>query len=123
MRRLCVDDLRILDLEDVKYARSLELGLHLALTQPWDELYLDHDLGAMQDIKPLVLALEERAFNEDPAPIGKVFIITGNPVAQQWMFRALRLGYDVEVIPFVRCQNLLTLVESIDAADEERSAL
>ncbi len=120
MKRLVVDDLRVFGDFDATYARSLKMGMHLALNEPWDELYLDHDLGPKENVRPLVTELERRSLAGDPAPIGRIFIITGNPVAADWMQRAL-IDYAVRRLPFVQT-DMISYTESLEAQwDEERS--
>jgi NAD+-processing family protein with receiver domain len=119
VRRLVIDDLRVFEF-DATYARSPEFGLHLLLNCEWDEVYLDHDMGA-RDTKAICATLEAMAEEDREPPIGKVLIITANPVAAEWMRRAL-WGYDTEVIPFIKCEQI-TLSESIDFAHHEHDLL
>lgn len=108
-------------MEDVTYARTPEYGLRLLLEEgPWDEVYLDHDMGTT-NIRGVVNILEELAYDDEDPDIGRIFVITANPVAASWMMRALT-AYAVERKPFIACR-VLTLLQSIDEAHNERASM
>ena len=62
-----------------------------------DELWLDHDLGGDDTIRPVAAALEEAAFNGEPFDIGTIFIHSSNPSGAEYIMRGLlRWGYNVQ---------------------------
>lgn len=65
-----------------------------------DELWLDHDLGGDDTIMPVVDYLSERAFNERPLSIGRIFVHTQNSVGAKQMLASLtRYGYNAVRVP------------------------
>jgi hypothetical protein len=106
---------RVLVIDDVKeftfpadcsvdYARTLDDGVLLlrAILQTSlinasaeFELWLDHDLGGDDTIRPLVLALAESAFYGDIYPIDRVVICSANPVGVKWIQSTLERYYSV----------------------------
>lgn len=107
---LVVDDIRVMKFE-ATYARTLAEARALIQSQPWDEVWLDHDLDfnfathdeavtAWQSIdtcttRPLVRWLEEQAHEGNPLPVEMFVIHTGNPVGRQWIAQALLPWYSV----------------------------
>ncbi len=107
---LVVDDIRVMKFE-ATYARNIEDAKALILSQPWDEVWLDHDLdfhfdtqeqafSAWQSIdtsttRPLVRWLEEQAHEGNPLPVQMFIVHTGNPVGKQWIAQALLPWYAV----------------------------
>lgn len=103
MRILIIDDGRVLpDLKghDVTYARRLSSARReLFDNGPWDEVYLDHDLGFIFDeelgepveetIRPIVREIEERWNAADPPgeppEVVQYVIITDNPGGRAWI--------------------------------------
>lgn len=101
MRILVVDDLRNLEPVDglVVYARTPSEGFARIVEGPWDVVFLDHDLGPEGDIHRIATLLEERAFNGDPIPIGRVVVVTSNPIGAVWIRQGLERDYRVQVRP------------------------
>jgi hypothetical protein len=99
---LVVDDLKTFPFPDdveVVYARTLDDGFNFLCDFPeqdWDELWLDHDLGGEDTIRPLALMLADAAFNEHPWSIGKIVICSMNPVGRDWIESTLDRYYNVE---------------------------
>jgi len=54
-----------------------------------DELWLDHDLGGDDTIRPFVLMIEEMFHEGHLPPIGKIMIHTSNPAGRKWMMQGL----------------------------------
>lgn len=110
-RRLVIDDLRVFNFE-ADYARDLDEAWKMlddayfqdAIGEKgYDEIYLDHDLGCEETIRPIVSVFEECGFEGKPYPVGKFIIVTSNPVGFSWMMSALKDHYDVydgTMIPF-----------------------
>ena len=101
-RTLVIDDLRSLkhDAGLVVYARTALEGLrHLKSGESWDVLYLDHDLGAKDDVRAVVRYLEEKAFNGEPLKIGRIILITMNPVGSKWIIQGLERYYSITTAP------------------------
>jgi hypothetical protein len=68
--------------------------------QPIAELWLDHDLGGIDTIWPVVEVLERAAFEENPVPVGTVFVHSANPAGAARVAQVLRRwGYRVESVP------------------------
>ncbi len=62
-----------------------------------DQLWLDHDLGGGDTIRPVLALLEELALGGRPLRIGKAFVITSNPTGGHLIGGVLRrLGYHWE---------------------------
>lgn len=87
--RLVIDGARTFIGMDAHYARTLREGFDLLYSQRWDELYLDHDLGGKSTIMPLVVRMENDAFDGKPADVGTIFVHTGNSVGAAQMMQAL----------------------------------
>jgi hypothetical protein len=97
---------------DVIYARTLKTGFaELANADALDELWLDHDLGGEDTIRPLVLSLAEAAFNGAAPRIGVVVICSLNPVGQKWMESTL-IRFKVRL-----CINPEMLLERLGSKD------
>lgn len=99
---LLVDDLRTFaDGRECRIARTSKAAVRIIrdATEPIEELWLDHDLGGMDTVMPVVEYLEGRHFaGGDPLEIGTIWIHTGNPVGQRRMELALqRMGYNVKI--------------------------
>lgn len=102
MTILVVDDRRIFTKlpDDVLYARTIEAGLEVLRSgRPLAQLWLDHDLGEIDgrpvDVRPLVTAIEERAFHGYPYDIGRVVIHSSNPEGARWIESGLSRYYPV----------------------------
>src|SRR5437588_12752620 len=96
-RILLVDDLREIKVPDaeVVVARTADEGIVRIQEHSWDSVLLDHDLGAGGDVRDIVRLLEESAFNENPLPIGRIIVVTRNPVGADWITAGLSRYYDV----------------------------
>lgn len=94
MRVLVVDDLRSFPFAAV-YARDASGAVGLLKTGPWDQVWLDHDLGDGIDIGPVIDLLCERAVWDDPVQVGQIVVHTSNPGQGDMMVRVLRRFYDV----------------------------
>lgn len=100
---LVIDDVKSFPFEDVGkevlYARTLAEGFHLLDEyDQLDELWLDHDLGGEDTIRPLVLQLAESAFNGTPKKIDLVVICSLNAPGADWIASTLERWY-----PVTRC--------------------
>lgn len=95
-----IDDLRsFTDGRDALYARSSQEALvlldELAATESVvDELWLGHDLGGFDTIRPVVLWLAERAATSTALPITAIYVHTANPSNADSMVRQLSLYYE-----------------------------
>jgi hypothetical protein len=49
------------------------------------ELWLDHDLGGEDTIRPVVLFLEEACFNDEPFDIETIYVHTASPVGADYI--------------------------------------
>lgn len=94
MRILFIDDTRT-PVFDAVIARSVKEAMPL-LDEEWDEIWLDHDLGGNQTIRPIVTQMELRAFMGEPVRVGKVFIHSANTVGRQWIRAGLEKYYCLE---------------------------
>lgn len=91
-----VDDQRTLRDADVHLRTSEQALEWLALCdRAVDELWLDHDLGGEDTVRPVVLWLLERAFLGDKLRIGTVFVQSMNPVGAEWIEGSLSRLYPV----------------------------
>lgn len=113
-RVLVIDDLRTMKFE-ATYARTLGEGQRLIASGPWDEVWLDHDLGSIrvgderesQTIRPLVRELELMAHEGKVLPIGKVYVHTMNGLGRAEIVAALSRFYNVRVVdphPYVKSE-------------------
>ncbi len=100
---LVIDDEKIFPFKeagkDAVYARTIEEGRRLlGDAAELEELWLDHDLGGEDTIRPLVLELAARAFHGDPKPIGRVVVCSLNRPGADWIVSTLERYY-----PVLRC--------------------
>jgi hypothetical protein len=59
-----------------------------------EELWLDHDLGGEDSIRPVALHLEEQAFLGTPVDVSFVYVHSANPPAADSVLQGLRrYGY------------------------------
>jgi hypothetical protein len=103
---LVIDDVKTFpfpnDPDDVVYARTLSDGT-VWLTEAEaagvriSELWLDHDLGGDDTIRPICLMLAERAFNGNPYPVSRIVICSLNPVGIDWMWSTLSPYYNLAI--------------------------
>ena len=95
MRILWVDDERTPDFEAV-IARTSEEALSL-ISDGWDEVWLDHDLGGEDTSRPIVSFLEEQSIIYGIVfEIGKFFVHSKNPVGAKWLADGIdKSGYRV----------------------------
>ena len=89
---LVVDDLRIFTFDAV-YARTSGEALRLLQSQPWAELWLDHDLGGYDTVVPVLDRMCELAFERTPVDVGLVIIHSSNPAARRLLPVLERYGY------------------------------
>jgi hypothetical protein len=116
---------RVLVIDDVKeftfpadtgvtYARTLRLAWPELLSRDsWNELWLDHDLGGDDTIRPLVLWLAEQAFSGHAYPVGLIVICSLNIVGVEWMESTLSPYYQVVICD--KPQKLEELTGSFEA--------
>ena len=109
MNIVVIDDERTFDSDlPVRYARTGQEGLAL-LADYWtlqrtrhdydmDELYLDHDLGPEDEIRPCVAFLEAVARLGQPFNVGTIFVHTQNPVGAEAMIASLSRYYNTKRI-------------------------
>jgi hypothetical protein len=107
MKRLVIDDKRIFEFppsgdsyDHNTYAKNFVAGYDcLRFLSPWDELYLDNDLGLGQkEGRDIANWLEDQAVHGKKIPIGKIIITTANPVAEKAIYNALNKHYNVEYL-------------------------
>lgn len=99
MRRLVIDDLRIMRFP-ARYARTSAAAIE-ALADPagYDEVWFDHDLGGDDTTRPVALWLEEQAFHGRGVAIGRCVVHTDNPVGRDVLRDQLtRVCDDVVVV-------------------------
>jgi len=93
VRNLLIDDLRTLTPlagEELRICRSFQEGLDaLRSDGPWDNLYLDHDLG---DENPAHTGYDILCWLEENIKYlpGSISLLTDNPVGRQKMRTVLR---------------------------------
>jgi hypothetical protein len=102
---LVVDDLRTFAKlpKGTIYARTVRdaLGVLWSLGRI-DELWLDHDLGEKEGIRPFVLQIEERAFSGDGFNVGSIVVHTSNPAGGKWILDGLSRYYPVRRVDPLR---------------------
>ena len=102
MVRVLVDDVRrfVDDRECIVYRTSADAlaGLRaLAANTVVDELWLDHDLGGNDTVRPVLALLDELDHAGPRLAVTRAYIITSNPSGGNVIRLALtRLGYDFE---------------------------
>src|ERR1017187_10564515 len=104
---LVIDDLKSFDFPadwEVIYARTLKDGMEYlqrimylpAIESPEEfELWLDHDLGGDDTIRPLCLLLAEMAFYGVSYPFKRIVLCSHNPVGSKWIESTLNPYYQV----------------------------
>lgn len=81
-----IDDLRTHPDAQVHLRTSAEAIAWLSASDvEIDELWLDHDLGGDDTIRPVVHFLAERAFTGSPLPIKRIVVHTANPAGAAWI--------------------------------------
>lgn len=108
---LVVDDVRVMKFE-ATYARRLPVAEEWLYSQPWDEVWLDHDLdfslatiaeaqewvvAGGYTIRPLIRKIEEDAHNGIILPVGMFVVHTANPVGMEYIAAALLPWYTVGI--------------------------
>lgn len=104
---LVVDDVRTMKF-DSTIVRRLEPAFGVVYSQPWNEVWLDHDLefslsleetrvNYTYNIRPLVKRMEEDAAKGIILPIDTIIIHSANPVGRIWMHEALSPWYNVKM--------------------------
>lgn len=110
MKILVIDDQRIFDFglkgrtDTVIHCTTTQAGLqYLYNLQPWDQVWLDHDMG--EDSEGSGTDLVNKIESDDkleiePKPnVGRFFVHSFNPVGTERMLRVLAaLGYSVQRI-------------------------
>ena len=104
---LVVDDVRTLKFEATTVRRlpQAEAALY---SQPWDEVWLDHDLEFSMtleetqlmhtyNIRPLVQKIEQDARNGIILPVGIFIIHSANSIGKEWMAQMLLPWYTTAV--------------------------
>lgn len=110
---LVIDDMKTFPFEatgkEVVYARTLDEGRRLLDGyDELEELWLDHDLGGGDTIRPLVLSLAERAVGGNPKPIGLVVVCSLNAPGADWIASTLDRWY-----PITRCTDPASLLAKL----------
>lgn len=104
---LVVDDVRTMRFEATTVRRLPEAEKAL-YSQPWQEVWLDHDLEFSltaheakdmyeYNIRPLVRKIEADAYAGKLLPVGMFVIHSANPVGKEWIAQALLPWYNVGV--------------------------
>ncbi len=101
---LVVDDERSFDprrlnlerTDRLVHARSSREGLRWLDRGPWDELWLDHDLGGADTTMPIVALLEQRIHEGEAIPLRRVVVHSSNPAGARRIQAALEGHYRVE---------------------------
>jgi hypothetical protein len=93
---LVVDDWRTMKFEATT-VRTLDRGIEFLYSKPWDEVWLDFDLGGQEDMRPLVSKVEEDAINGIILPVKMFVLHTGMGVGKHWMAKRLLPWYTVGV--------------------------
>lgn len=99
-RVLVIDDEKTFDFPsdwDVTYARTLDEGTTHVIFGRWEEIWLDHDLGGDDTIRPLVLELAQRAYYGFIYPVDEFVICSLNVVGQKWIESTLNPYYRVSL--------------------------
>lgn len=101
LSRLIIDDDRYFETlgeHGITYARNLKEAFEYLRLCPYDEIWLDHDLG-LEDIGPIVHHLEELGY-ANQRPTENIVIHTMNPSGRHRMHMALCGWYNVtHVLP------------------------
>lgn len=85
---LVIDDLREFSFKAI-YARTSKEALDI-LYQEWDEIWLDHDLGEEDTIKPILDFIQEKSFYGDKTFDNTQFIVhSANPYGAKMMVAVL----------------------------------
>ena len=84
--RVVVDDIRTHPDAAVHLRTSVEAIAWLSANKDEiDELWLDHDLGGDDTIRPVVLFIDECAFGGSPLLIKCIVVHTANPAGAAWI--------------------------------------
>lgn len=101
MKRLVIDDLRTFTVPVTAYARTLDEARRLLFAEPWDEVWLDYDMGltmAADTLRPLILEVEALAHSGQFLPVGTFVIHTANPDGRMAMRQALSPFYVIREV-------------------------
>lgn len=93
---------------DATTVRRLPQAEAALYSQPWDEVWLDHDLEFSlteqeaqnlleYNIRPLIRKIEQDAYEGIILPVGIFIIHSANPVGKEWMAQALLPWYTTAV--------------------------
>lgn len=98
MRRLVIDDIRNPNFE-ATVVRDVKLAYELIKEQPWDEVWLDHDMDltlGSPDVSWLTDRLESEAYTDGRIyPVGLFVLHSANTYGRQRMRAALDKFYQV----------------------------
>lgn len=93
MKRLVIDDVRIMTF-DCTYARTSKEAISVLESDwTWDEVWFDHDLGGDDTVIPVVSWLEEVIYYGHKPAFGKVVIHTSNPPGRALLDAVLSRHY------------------------------
>lgn len=99
MRILVVDDERVFTKlnadHEVTYATSVTEAMFCLNGAPFDEIWLDHDLGGSSTIRPFVDMMEELAETKDMFLCDRVVAHSMNPEGRKYIRLALGDIYPV----------------------------
>lgn len=101
VRRLVIDDIRVLRGEVTAYARTLAEARTLLFSGPWDEVWLDFDMGlaiVADTLQPLIQEVEALAHQGTLLPVGQFVIHTANPDGRMAMREALKGYYSLREV-------------------------
>lgn len=109
-QRLVIDDMRVFrDVEGVDTVHALDAfdGVRVLYSQPWDEVWLDHDMGYNNPTGSELIAYIERTYLRGDGPeVGHWYVHTFNMVGAEVMMRTLkslrqRVTRVQEVLPYL----------------------
>ena len=100
VRRVVIDDLRSHRGPAIHLRNSTEAldWLRQHEDAHIDELWLDHDLGGDDTIRPVVHYLEERCFVGTPLSINTIYVHSANPVGGSWVMSSRLLHEHYRVL-------------------------
>ena len=101
MTRLVIDDIRTFTIPVTAYARTVFEARDLLFGHPWDEVWLDYDMGlevTEETTKPLVLEIERLAHEGVFFPVGVFVIHTANPDGRMAIRNALSPYYPIREV-------------------------
>lgn len=101
MKILVIDDQRIFNFPEAVHCTTMQDGLReLYENGPWDEVWLDHDLGAESEGSGSDIV--RRILDREPT-VATYIVHSMNPVGNQYMVNSLRdAGFDVRIIMWTK---------------------